>query len=150
MRVAMTARMLPAMVLACLALVGTVLAQSRDDAPTRRDWDEMRRVIAAQRAALVAGDGERAFGFATPALQRRFGDAAAFMRMVGDGYRALVEARDAEFLEGAVIAGDVVQPLRLVLADGTILVAIYGMQRQPDGGWRISACVIAPSTLRSA
>lgn len=124
-------------------------AQSSEP-PTATDWTEIRRVIAAQRAALVEGDGERAFGYAAPSIRRHYGSAAAFMRMVQQGYRALVDARHVEFLEGAVIAGDVVQPLRLVLPDDTVLVAIYGLERQPDGRWRISACVIAPSTVRSA
>ena len=107
-------------------------------------------MIAAQREALVRGAQDEAFAFATPAIRQRYGDAETFMRMVRESYRALVEARYAEFLDGAVIAGDVVQPLRLVLHDGTVLVAIYGMQREADGRWRISACVIAPSTVRSA
>lgn len=118
--------------------------------PSTSDWAEIKRVIAAQRDALVDGDGERAFSFAAPSIRSHFGDVATFMRMVQQSYRALIEARYVEFLEGAVIAGDIVQPLRLVLADGTVLVAIYGVQRQADGGWLITACVIAPSTLRSA
>ena len=72
------------------------------------------------------------------------------MRMVRESYSALLDARYVEFLEGAVIEGDVVQPLRLVLPDDTVLVALYAMQKQADGGWRIAGCVIAPSTVRSA
>jgi hypothetical protein len=119
-------------------------------APSTSDWTEIKRIIAAQREALVSGDGERAFSFAAPSIRNHFGDVATFMRMVQQSYRALLDARYVEFLDGAVIAGDVVQPLRLVLPDGTVMVAIYGMQRQADGAWRISACVIAPSTVRSA
>ncbi len=119
-------------------------------APTQADWTEIKRVIAAQRDALVNDDGERAFSFAAPSIRGHFGDVATFMRMVRESYRALLDARYVEFLDGAVIAGDTVQPLRLVLPDGTVRVAIYGVQRQPDGGWRITACVIAPSTVRSA
>ena len=118
--------------------------------PSTSDWTEIKRVIAAQRDALVSGDGERAFSFAAPSIRSHFGDVATFMRMVQQGYRPLLDARYVEFLDGAVIAGDVVQPLRLVLPDGTVMVAIYGVQRQTDGGWRITACVIAPSTVRSA
>jgi hypothetical protein len=139
--------MIRAIAAAMLALALVVPAQAE---PSARDWDEIKRTIAAQREAIVAGDGERAFDFATPPLRARYGDAATFMRMVRQGYRPLIEARHVEFLEGAVIAGDVVQPLRLVMADGTVLVAIYGVQQQSDGSWRISACVIAPSTVRSA
>ena len=130
-----------------LALAAFVQAQP---APSTDDWREIRRVIGVQRDALVAGDGELAFGFAAPSIRRHFGDVATFMRMVRDGYRALTDARYVEFLDGAVIAGDVVQPLRLVLPDGTVMVAIYGMQQQGDGSWRIASCVIAPSTVRSA
>jgi uncharacterized protein DUF4864 len=119
-------------------------------APSTSDWTEIKRVIAAQRDALVSGDGERAFSFAAPSIRSHFGDVTTFMRMVRESYRALIEARYVEFLEGAVIAGDVVQPLRLVLPDGTVMVAIYGVQREADGGWRITSCVIAPSTVRSA
>lgn len=120
------------------------------EAPTRADWVEIQRVIAAQRDALVSGDGDRAYSFAAPSIRGHFGDVATFMRMVRESYRPLLEARYVEFLEGAVIGGDVVQPLRLVMPDGAVLVAIYGAQRQAGGEWRITACVIAPSTVRSA
>ena len=137
---------------ACLLAVAVALSPGvcAQPSPSTSDWTEIRRVIAAQRDALVDGDAERAFSFAAPSIRRHFGDVATFMRMVQQSYRALIEARYVEFLDGAVIAGDIVQPLRLVLPDGTVLVAIYGVQRQADGGWRITACVIAPSTLRSA
>ena len=119
-------------------------------APTQADWAEIKRVIAAQREALLSDDGERAFSFAAPSIRSHFGDVSTFMRMVRQSYHALLDARYVEFLEGAVIAGGIVQPLRLVLPDGTVMVAIYAVQRQADGGWRITACVIAPSTVRSA
>ena len=72
------------------------------------------------------------------------------MTMVRSGYAALLEARDAALLDGAVIDGDVIQPLRLVMPDDTVLVALYTMQKQHDGAWRIAGCVIAPSTLKTA
>jgi len=118
--------------------------------PTSDDWTRIRTVIAAQRDALVGGDGARAFTYAAPGIQRYFGDVETFMRMVRQSYAALTDARYVEFLDGAVVGGDVVQPLRLVMNDGTVWVALYGMQRQGDGSWRIASCVIAPSTVRSA
>ena len=114
------------------------------------EWETIRDVVTSQRQALVAGDSERAFAFATPALRRQYGSAEAFMRMVRSGYQALVDARYVELLEGAVIDGSTIQPLRLVMPDGTVLVALYTMERQRDGGWRIAGCTIAPSTVKSA
>jgi hypothetical protein len=136
-----------ALLLVALAFAPLASAQVE---PTAADWTEIKRVIAAQRAALIDDDAERAFAFAAPSIRRHFGDSATFMRMVREGYAALLDARYVEFLDGAVIGGDVVQPLRLVLPDGTVMVAIYGMLREPGGRWRIGSCVIAPSTVRTA
>ena len=132
---------------AVLAFARLALAQGE---PSASEWTEIKGVIAAQRDALVSGDGTRAFTYATPAIRRHFGDVATFMAMVRQSYAALIDARYVEFLDGAVIGGDIVQPLRLVMPDGTVFVALYGMQRQDDGVWRIASCVIAPSTVRSA
>ncbi len=121
------------------------------EAPMRAsDWKSIKQVIAAQRAALIAGDGEKAFGYATPAIRAQFGDADLFMAMVEVGYPALLTARYAEFLEGAVIDGLIIQPLRLVDADNVVRVALYTMEKQKNGAWRISGCRIGPSTIQAA
>jgi hypothetical protein len=31
-----------------------------------------------------------------------------------------------------------------------VLVALYTMQKQADGGWKIAGCALAPSTVRAA
>ena len=87
--------------------------------------------------------------FAAPGIRAQFGTPENFLRMVRDGYAPLLDARHTQFLEGAVIDGAAIQPLRLVLPDDTVLVALYQMQQQPDGRWRIAGCVIAPSTVQS-
>jgi hypothetical protein len=114
------------------------------------DWKSIKQVISAQRAALIAGEGEKAFGYATPAIRAQFGDADIFMAMVQVGYPALLTARYTEFLEGAVIGGLIIQPLRLIDADNSVHVALYTMEKQKNGAWRISGCRIGPSTVQSA
>ena len=114
-----------------------------------REWTAIRKVIGDQLAALKAGDGVKAMTYAAPGIREQFGTPDNFMRMVRDGYGALLTARRTQFLEGAVIDEAVVQPLRLVLPDESVLVALYQMQRQPNGQWRIAGCVIAPSTVQS-
>jgi hypothetical protein len=114
------------------------------------DWKSIKQVIAAQRTALIAGDSEKAFGYATPAIRAQFGDADIFMAMVQLEYSALLTARYTEFLEGAVIDGLIIQPLRLVDADNSVRVALYTMEKQKSGAWRISGCRIGPSTIQAA
>ncbi|MFO1395896.1 MAG: DUF4864 domain-containing protein [Burkholderiales bacterium] len=113
------------------------------------EWQAIRAIVTAQLAALKAGDGARAMAFAAPGIQAQFRTPENFLRMVRTAYSALLEARHTEFLEGAVIEGATIQPLRLVLPDDTVLVALYQMQRGPGGRWRIAGCVLAPSTVQS-
>ncbi|MFO1311947.1 MAG: DUF4864 domain-containing protein [Burkholderiales bacterium] len=113
------------------------------------EWNAIRSVIGEQLDALKAGDGVRAMTFAAPGIRAQFETPDNFMRMVREGYGALLAARRTQYLEGAVIDGAVVQPLRLILPDDTVLVALYEMQKQRDGTWRIAGCVIAPSTVQS-
>jgi hypothetical protein len=114
------------------------------------EWKAIKKVIGEQRAALVVGDAARAFTHAAPGIRAQFGSPENFLAMVQTAYVPLVTARYAEFLEGAVIDGNVIQPLRLVAPDNTVQVALYTMEKQKDGRWKISGCVLAPSTVQAA
>ena len=113
------------------------------------DWTAIQTAISDQLAALRSGDASRAFAFASDGIRAQFNDAPAFLRMVQASYAPLLAARYTQFLEGAVIDGRTIQPLRLIQGDETVLVALYEMQRDDRGAWRIAACVLAPSTVRS-
>jgi len=148
-------RSLPALLaarllLAALLSLANTLAQAETGAMRASDWKAIKQVIAAQRAALIAGDSDKAFGYATPSLRAQFGDGNTFMAMVHIGYSALLTARYTEFLEGAAIDGLIIQPLRLVDADNSVRVALYTVEKQEDGTWRISGCRIGPSTVQAA
>jgi hypothetical protein len=114
------------------------------------DWTAIKALIGEQLAALKAGDGSKAFSYASPGIREQFGNAGTFLEMVRTSYGALIAARYTEFLEGAVIEGRVIQPLRLIAPDNSVLVALYTMERQPAGGWKIAGCILAPSTVRAA
>jgi Domain of unknown function (DUF4864) len=120
--------------------------------PTLReaDWRAIKQVIGDQNRALRAGDAVKAFSYASPGIREQFGTPEHFLDMVRAAYGALIAARYSEFLEGAVVDGAVIQPLRLIAADNTVQVALYTMERQKDGRWRIAGCVLAPSTVQAA
>ena len=151
MRIALCRAWLFAALLSGLGVgVPAIAAPAPDSGLSTAEWKAIKGVIGAQVAALKQEDGVRAFAFATPSLQLQFENADHFMRMVHAGYQALIDARYTEFLDGAVVDGQVVQPLRLVLPDNTVLVALYQMQKDHDGRWRIAGCLLAPSTVRAA
>lgn len=137
-----------AVALAAFAAVAA-FAQAPDREPSPADWNAIRAVVTDQRAAIVAGDARRAFAYASPGIRARFGDAATFLAMVRGAYAPLVEARSAQPLEGMIVEGRVVQTLQLVMDDGSVMIAIYTMERQRAGHWRISGCVIAESPLKA-
>ncbi|TMH48318.1 MAG: DUF4864 domain-containing protein, partial [Betaproteobacteria bacterium] len=88
---------------AALSPAAATLAHAVETKLSKADWQAIRKVISRQLAALRAGDGKRAFGYASPGIQAQFGDAQTFMVMVRAGYSALLDARYTEFLEGAVM-----------------------------------------------
>jgi hypothetical protein len=114
------------------------------------EWSTIRRTIDDQRKALKAGDVRKAFSYASPAIRAQFRTPESFFAMVLEGYGALLDARYVEFLEGAVIEGAVIQPLRLVGPDNSVLVALYTMEKQKSGRWKIAGCILAPSTVQAA
>ena len=135
--------------LAWLACADALAAPADQVTLRAKEWTAIRKVIDDQLAALKAGDGVKAMTFAAPGIREQFGTPDNFLRMVREGYAPLLDARRTQFLEGAVIDDAIVQPLRLVLPDDSVMVALYQMQRQPDGQWRIAGCMIAPSTVQS-
>jgi hypothetical protein len=126
------------------------LATAAEAKLSKAEWQAIKNVISQQLAALKTGNADKAFGYAAPGIRAQFGDAATFIAMVRSAYSPLLLARYTEFLEGAVIDGVVVQPLRLIAPDNSVLVALYTVERQHGGGWRITGCQIAPSTVQAA
>jgi len=152
-----------ALVAVCALMPGQPSAAASDGAPATGalqesgaaslpggEWNAIKAIISEQLAALQAGDASKAFTYAAPGIRQQFGTAANFLLMVRAAYGALIAARYSEFLEGAVIEGRVIQPLRLIGPDNTVRVALYTMEKQSDGGWKISGCVLAPSTVQAA
>ena len=114
------------------------------------EWTTIRQVIGDQLEALKAEDGHKAMSFASPGIREQFGTPENFLAMVHHAYEALISARYTEFLDGAVVDGIVVQPLRLIAPDNSVLVALYTMEKEKNGRWKIAGCVLAPTTVRAA
>ena len=79
---------------------------------------------------------------ATPGIRATFGDAETFMEMVRTQYAVVYRPRSVAFDAPLVIHGELVQPVRLTDAEGRAWLALYPMQRQPDGSWRTNGCLL--------
>jgi hypothetical protein len=125
-----------ALVFAVALATGAARAQSGDDRAA------IRGVIQDQMAAFMRDDGAAAFAFATPRLQAMFGTPERFMGMVRGGYEPVYRPRDVRFEALEWIDGTLVQAVHVVGPDGKPVLALYSMERQPDGGWRIAGCTL--------
>lgn len=120
----------------------TVPAQSESLSLSDADRSSIRDVIESQLAAFQRDDGAQAFSYASPTVRRQFVTPERFMRMVRTGYPPVYRPREVEFRD-LVVAGDVpAQKVLLVGPDGVPVMAIYPMQRQADGSWKIDGCFL--------
>ncbi|MGE0719566.1 MAG: DUF4864 domain-containing protein [Alphaproteobacteria bacterium] len=109
-------------------------------AQTAADRAAIEGVIRDQMAAFRRDDAPGAFAFAAPSIRAMFGTPDAFMAMVRGGYQPVYRPRMVEFRELAADGGRIVQRVLVVGPDGVAEVALYEMERQPDGSWRIAGC----------
>ena len=149
----MIQRLLMALVLAfALGASGSAVAQSNgsgangsgaDNAPSALgapDQQAIREVIEAQLTAFQHDDGAKAFGYATPMIQQKFGDAATFMQMVKSGYTAVYRPKSVAFDKLVDTEYGPDQILKVIGPDGAGYVVHYIMQKQADGSWMINGC----------
>jgi uncharacterized protein DUF4864 len=103
----------------------------------------VREVIEAQLDAFQKDDAPRAFSYATANIRASFGTPENFMLMVRTSYPVVYRPQAVKFEPPQVIDDEVVQPVRLTDVDGRTWIALYPMQREPDGKWRINGCQLA-------
>ena len=108
----------------------------------------VREVIAAQLDAFRRDDAQRAFSFAAPGIRQMFGTAENFMQMVRSSYGVVYRPQSVKFEKFEVVDDEVFQPVRMTDAQGQAWIALYAMERQPDGTWRINGCQLARLTER--
>ena len=99
-------------------------------------------VITGQLQAFEREDGAAAFSFAAPVVRDLFSDPGTFMAMVQHGYQPVYRHKSYEYGEGREADGKFAQTARIVDAQGVPWNALYTLERQPDGGWKITGCVL--------
>jgi hypothetical protein len=125
-----------------LAVAGTALAQGLSNL-NNVERRAIRSVIESQISAFRADDSERAFGFAAPSIRGIFRTADNFMAMVRRGFEPVYRPRDVRFGDLVDVEQSLVQKVYVTAPDGKQVLALYSMERQSDGSWRISGCTLA-------
>jgi hypothetical protein len=136
---------MPTLLRTCMTLCTVVFFlgatnAAAEDAVSPGDARAVREVIEAQLDAFKKDDAARAFSLATASIRERFGSADNFLEMVRSSYAVVYRPRSVLFETPVLIDGEVVQPVRMTDAEGRGWIALYPMQRQPDGSWRTNGC----------
>jgi len=100
-------------------------------------------VIEAQVLAFQKDDGDAAFGFASPGIQAYFGSPDRFMQMVRSSYESVYRPRSVEYRRLLIVRGEPIQEVFFVGLDLSTMLALYRMEQQPDGSWRINGVLVA-------
>lgn len=110
---------------------------------------KIRAVIQAQLDAFSDDDAKRAFSYATPDIQKMFGTPERFLQMVREGYPVVYRPASVAFRAPEKDGAAVVQVVEMSDAAGGAWLAVYAMEKQRSGQWRIAGCQLAPSDAKT-
>jgi hypothetical protein len=133
--------MIRAILLSVCLFGASIVAQAAD--VSRQDTLAIHAVITEQLDAFTRDDAPRAFSLATPQIRAQFDTPAAFIAMVRAAYPVVYRRKTVQFENPVNVEGEIIQPVRMTDAEGRVWIALYPMQREANGGWRINGCQLA-------
>ena len=126
-----------------IVLWGLMSFAALADSISATDKLEFQRIITAQISAFRADDGLAAYDFAAPVVRKIFATPEIFMAMVKQGYPQVYRPQSFAFTEALIDPlGRPSQKMTVVGPDGKTYVALYTMEKQLDGTWRIAGCTL--------
>jgi hypothetical protein len=116
------------------ALLFSLTPARADDAATARS------VIESQINAFLNDDMAAAYSFAAPSIKRMYPDQNRFFDMVKRGYQPVYRPGNFAFgrYKGAQDGSGMVQEVIIQGPDGQDWTALYSLERQPDGSFKIN------------
>ncbi|TYR35229.1 DUF4864 domain-containing protein [Mesorhizobium microcysteis] len=129
-----------------LLVVAPLHAAHADDAAA----GAAQTTIDQQIQAFLNGDDDAAYSHAGPNIRRMFPTRDAFMAMVRKGYPQVHSPRNYAFGRFEMLApGRIRQHVLILGPDGKDYEAVYTLEMQPDGVFRINAVSIREGNIPS-
>ena len=124
-----------------IAALLVVLAIALSAAPAfADDVTAAQGVIRAQEQAFARDDAAGAYAQAAPAIQEIFPAPDIFMSMVQNGYPPVYRHKSFEFGESTSDGSRIAQRVHIVDANGEAWEALYTLELQADGSYKITGC----------
>lgn len=127
---------------AALTLVSSNAALAQSVAAA--DQTEIQSIIRMQVDAFLADNSDAAFSFAAPSIKSMFGNEKRFMSMVRQQYPQVFRPQSFEFGRLEASPTGPVQEVYITGPAGRDWLAVYTLEQQADGSWKISGCYIVP------
>jgi hypothetical protein len=116
------------------AIALLTVAQASDNVTAAQE------IIRAQQQAFSRDDAAAAYSYAAPAIQNLFPQADIFMSMVRRSYAPVYRHKSFEFGEARVEDGWIAQRVHIVDENGEAWEALYTLEQEPDGTFKITGC----------
>ena len=132
-----------------LAFGLTLNAANAAHAADEAGREAARVTVTRQLEAFRTDDAATAYAQAAPVIQGMFPSPDSFLAMVRKGYAAVYRARSFSVDRTEDVGSDgVALGVKLQDEAGADWLALYTLEKQPDGAWRITGCRLtkAPGT----
>lgn len=103
-------------------------------------------VVQTQFDAFAQDDAVGAFELASLDTRTKVGSPDKFLHLVKKHYNPLYRHEMAVFSPPEVIEGETIQVVRVTTRDSHVWLAVYRMQREQDGSWKIDSCHLLETT----
>jgi hypothetical protein len=117
-------------------LLGNLFAFAADDVAAAQS------VIRAQEQAFGRDDAASAYSYAAPAIKEIFPAPDIFMSMVERTYAPVYRHKSFEFGDSRTEGSWVAQRVHIIDANGEAWVALYTLEQQGDGSYKITGCTL--------
>lgn len=124
-------------------------ANAMAEAVNAADAKSIQAVVQSQLIALANDDADRAFALTTVSTRAIIGNADNFLQMIKEEFAPIYHNRRAIFSPAEIIEGDMLQVVRITDDENHVWVAIYRMERDEDGYWKIDDCRLLETTSTS-
>jgi hypothetical protein len=104
------------------------------------DVSSAQGVIRSQEQAFARDDAAAAYSHAAPAIRELFPAPDIFMSMVQNGYPPVYRHKSFEFGESKSEDNRIAQRVHIVDANGEAWEALYTLEQQGDGSYKITGC----------
>jgi len=121
-----------------IAFFSVMVSLSTFTTALRADEMAAREIIANQLESFLSGDFETAYSYASKDIKAIFPTLDRFMSMVKNGYLPVLRPGNYGFGRAeALNDGRIVQEVMIRVPDGSDWTAVYFMELQDDGSWKV-------------